>query len=92
MTDKEYRKIHVWVKNNKGGRAYQCQLNINHTAKHFHWANISQEYKYDLSDWIMLCPSCHKKYDCPRQFRFAVKVDIFKNRREWAEKHLTEIP
>ena len=28
-----------------------------------HWANKSREYKRDLSDWLRLCVSCHKKYD-----------------------------
>jgi len=29
----------------------------------YEWANISGEYKRDVSDYIQLCPSCHRKFD-----------------------------
>lgn len=29
----------------------------------FEWANKSGDYKRDLSDWLRLCISCHRKYD-----------------------------
>ena len=31
--------------------------------KKYHWANISKKYKRDRNDWIMLCVSCHIKWD-----------------------------
>lgn len=29
----------------------------------YHWANISREYRLELTDWIRLCASCHQLYD-----------------------------
>lgn len=67
-----YSSIHDWVK-----RIYaspdQCQkcgidnkkierkdgVKINY----LHLANISGEYKRDVSDWTYLCPPCHSKLD-----------------------------
>lgn len=31
--------------------------------KRFEWANISKKYLRDISDWMSLCPSCHRKFD-----------------------------
>lgn len=33
----------------------------------YEWANISGEYKRDRSDWVMLCPSCHRKIDMGKE-------------------------
>lgn len=33
------------------------------SPRSFQWANISHEYKRDLSDWMQLCASCHTSYD-----------------------------
>lgn len=37
------------------------KTNLKH--RQYHWANISRSYKRDLSDWVRLCASCHKKSD-----------------------------
>ena len=29
----------------------------------YNWANVSGEYKRDISDWIQLCASCHQRWD-----------------------------
>ena len=31
--------------------------------KRYEWANISSTYKRDRLDFMMLCPSCHRKFD-----------------------------
>lgn len=33
----------------------------------YEWANISGEYKRERSDWVMLCPSCHRKIDMGKE-------------------------
>jgi len=27
------------------------------------WANLSGQYKRDISDWVELCAKCHKNFD-----------------------------
>ena len=59
-----YRALHYWVYTWLGkpkicefcGKEYIAPKSI-------HWANKSGKYLRDLSDWISLCPSCHKEYD-----------------------------
>ena len=69
-----YGNKHSWLKRNYG-KANRCKnkgcvyprTNSNGKVllkpKRFDWANISQKYKRELSDWTQLCGSCHKKYD-----------------------------
>lgn len=53
-----YRALHHWVVR-KLGKAIYCQNSRLHKAGRYHWANISGEYKRELSDWRQLCPSCN---------------------------------
>ncbi len=53
-----YRNLHRWVER-KLGKAIKCMNDLSHKSTRFHWANISKEYKRELSDWIQLCPSCN---------------------------------
>ena len=62
-----YRAIHQWVER-KLGKATHCSNNKNHTAKRYHWANISGEYKRDVTDWKQVCPHCN--------FQDGVKIPI----------------
>ncbi|MFN8502354.1 hypothetical protein [Kouleothrix sp.] len=59
---KEYERVHSWIKQQYGDAAY-CIVNKEHKASNYHWANISREYKYEISDWIELCPGCHSNFD-----------------------------
>lgn len=54
-----YRALHNWVKKYKGEPKI-CK-HCGKPAKH--WANIDHKYRRNLSDYIPLCVSCHKKYD-----------------------------
>lgn len=55
-----YSALHKWVKHYLGKATIcsQCISTIN-----IEWANISHEYKRDLTDWMQLCHKCHGKYD-----------------------------
>lgn len=55
-----YRAIHKWIERTLG-RPKKC-LHCGTTEK-LNWANVSGEYKRDLTDWMELCSSCHRKHD-----------------------------
>ncbi len=59
-----YRALHKWVENRLGkpGDCARCEK-TGLTGHQIHWANISGEYKRELSDWIRLCALCHKRND-----------------------------
>ena len=57
-----YGALHHWVKKNLGEPLICWYCNTS-TAKKYHWANRSGEYKRDLNDWFRLCVSCHHFYD-----------------------------
>lgn len=58
----EYVQLHHWVES-KLGKPQSCEECGRTTSKKYEWANISQEYKRELSDWKRLCSSCHRKFD-----------------------------
>lgn len=60
----KYATKHQWVYYHFG-KANRCEnKECNYkNPKRYHWANISGKYLRDRGDWIMLCPSCHKKMD-----------------------------
>ena len=53
-----YRNLHRWVER-KLGKAMRCMKNMEHKSTRYHWANISKEYRRDLTDWMQMCPSCN---------------------------------
>lgn len=61
-TSLNYRSLHYWVQRNLG-KPSKCENCGNTNASRYHWANISGEYKRDLTDWARLCPSCHALLD-----------------------------
>lgn len=54
--------LHSWVRR-KLGKPRKCEQCGTTKAKLFDWANISREYKRDITDWKRLCRNCHAKYD-----------------------------
>ena len=63
--DREYFRIHNWLSYNYGAankcEAVSCKSK---SPKRFEWALIKgKEYKKDRTHFIMMCPSCHRKYD-----------------------------
>lgn len=69
-----YYALHHWIKR-EFGVPFKCEngfciyprktisRGILLKPKRFEWANISGKYLRDRNDWIMLCVSCHRKYD-----------------------------
>lgn len=55
-----YSGLHYWVYKILG-KPTICK--ICDSTKNIQWANKSHLYKREKSDWIMLCSSCHAKYD-----------------------------
>lgn len=55
-----YTALHDWVRRNLGTPLVCSKCgNDKLSRRSYHWANISQDYKKDLSDWVRLCVSCH---------------------------------
>ena len=51
-----YVGLHSWIYRNYG-KAKKCIYG--HKSKKYVWANISGEYKRDISDWHQLCHRCN---------------------------------
>lgn len=60
--DVSYSGLHHWVRK-KLGKASKCEKQDKTCAGEFQWANISHQYKRDLSDYMQLCISHHVRYD-----------------------------
>lgn len=61
--DATYLEIHRWVYKTLG-KATKCEhCGIEATGRKMNWANKTQQYLKEISDWIQLCPSCHAYYD-----------------------------
>lgn len=65
-----YRAIHLWVERKLGKPKLcsECSFTSDN-GRQFHWANLSGEYKRNLSDWKRLCVSCHRKMDAALKCR-----------------------
>ena len=58
-----YFALHHWV-NRQLGKPQECVYCGKGSGENkLQWANVSHEYKRDLSDFISLCIPCHKNYD-----------------------------
>ena len=59
-----YGALHAWVKKELGlpDKCEHCDKDGLFGQK-IHWANKTGLYKRDITDWIRLCVSCHRKYD-----------------------------
>lgn len=57
-----YDGLHKWVES-KLGRPSHCLFCGSTGEQRYEWANISYEYKRDISDWMRLCTTCHRRYD-----------------------------
>ena len=59
-----YVALHDWVRI-KLGRPTTCEHcgKSGLTGVNIQWANKSGKYKRELSDWLRLCVSCHRKHD-----------------------------
>ncbi len=57
-----YGALHDWLVI-RLGKPKICDECGTTKAKKFEWANISGEYKRDITDWKRLCKSCHMIFD-----------------------------
>lgn len=64
----EYRILHYWVEKHLG-KPNKCENCGVTETKRFTWANISGEYKKELSDWKRLCSSCHRQMDIEDNYK-----------------------
>ena len=62
-----YAAKHMWVRK-QYGKANMCENKecTFHSPKRFEWANISGKQKRNRDDYLMLCCSCHRKWDMGR--------------------------
>lgn len=58
-----YTTKHQWISRHYG-KAIMCwHPNCNNQSKSYEWANINHRYKKNINEWLMLCQSCHSKFD-----------------------------
>lgn len=58
--DVGYAALHAWVSRRLGTPSCCARCGTT-TARRYEWANISREYRRDLTDWERLCVSCHRR-------------------------------
>jgi hypothetical protein len=65
-----YTAKHMWIIKHYGN-AQKCeQVECDYkNPKRYEWHNISGTYKRERSDYIQLCPSCHRKIDTKNKCR-----------------------
>lgn len=59
-----YQGVHIWIRKQLGSAfwCYVC-MSVDDPKTKYGYANISREYKRELTDWIPLCAKCHREYD-----------------------------
>lgn len=60
-TPSEYSSLHYWVRKQLG-KPTICE-SCGTKEGRLEWSNKSQKYLKELTDWQMLCTSCHAVYD-----------------------------
>lgn len=59
--DVGYSALHKWI--NKWFKKNESCEECGKYTGWLDWANVSHEYKREVSDWMTMCRSCHAKYD-----------------------------
>ena len=64
----KYRGLHRWVEKVLG-KPNMCEFcsKIKERPRQIQWANLTGDYKREITDWISLCIPCHKQYDGMRR-------------------------
>lgn len=58
-----YFALHSWIRR-RLGQPKECTVcGENDPSKRYEWANISKEYKRDITDWQRMCKKCHNDFD-----------------------------
>lgn len=58
-----YREIHKWIEEQLGKPETCSKCGKIGYGKQIHWANLSGEYKKEISDWVRVCAKCHYEMD-----------------------------
>lgn len=58
-----YRNLHRWIERQLGKPDNCSHCGKIGYGRQMHWANKSRNYQRNITDWIRLCPKCHKAYD-----------------------------
>jgi len=68
--DAGYSAYHKWLEKYYG-KANKCEgKDCNKKSKMFHWALIKgKKHSHKRENYMMLCASCHQKYDMTDEFR-----------------------
>jgi len=62
--EREYNRIHAWLKREYGKADYCESARCNKKSNSYHWAlKKGHEHIKERDAYIQLCPSCHKIYD-----------------------------
>ena len=67
--DASYVAKHMWITKHYSDEKIKCE-HCNKTkdeVSRLEWANVSGNYKRERSDYICLCPSCHRKMDLKKE-------------------------
>jgi len=79
----EYYRIHNWLSYHHG-KANKCENEKckSVSPKRYEWALLKgKDYKKDRNNYIMLCPSCHRKYDITEEQRKKISMSrIYKSK------------
>lgn len=73
------RVLHKWVQR-KLGTPDKCEFcgKSGLGVHQIEWANKSGKYKRDLTDWMRLCVTCHRRFDwARRKTLFFWRIKIF---------------
>lgn len=62
IDERYYHRVHAWVKR-EYGRPQECENCFTTDEVRYEWANLSEEYLKDISDWARLCVVCHHLID-----------------------------
>lgn len=58
-----YYALHSWLRR-EYGPPLSCEFcDATRNERRLEWANKSGQYHRYRSDWMALCPSCHRRYD-----------------------------
>lgn len=82
-----YRPLHQWVKRHLG-KAFWCTWCF--SMVNVQWANISQQYRRNLNDWIQLCGKCHSRYDREGNYGSAARIFNKNSRGEYSTRRIAQ--
>ncbi len=58
-----YDSLHQWVRRHAGKPTVCVECGHDGSEHRIEWANISGDYRRDLTDWRQMCVPCHRTHD-----------------------------